>query len=76
MATLIVGCLVCAFAPDVTTLIVGRVIQAAGGASGMVVTRAIVIDIHGRERARSVLAGLMTVMIAGPLLATPMVASS
>jgi DHA1 family bicyclomycin/chloramphenicol resistance-like MFS transporter len=71
MATLIAGCLVCAFAPDITTLIVGRVLQAAGGASGMVVTRAIVVDIHGREKARSVLASLMTVMIAGPLLATP-----
>ena len=72
MILLIAGTLLCAAAPNIWVLIAGRIVQAAGGASGMVVSRAIVVDVYGRERARAVLGGLMSVMVAGPLLATPL----
>lgn len=45
------GSLLAAFAPDVTLLIAGRVLQAFGGSAAMVLARTIIIDIHGREGA-------------------------
>ena len=72
MGLLLAGSLVCATAPAVEVLIAGRVVQAAGGASGMVVTRAIVMDLHGRERAGQVMAGLLAAMMVAPMLATPL----
>lgn len=72
MALLFAGSLVCAAAPSIWLLIAGRIVQAAGGAAGMVVTRAIVMDVYGRERAGNVLAGLLAAMMIAPLLATPL----
>lgn len=45
MVLLLAGSVLCAMAPGIGWLIAGRIVQAAGGASGMVVTRAIVLDI-------------------------------
>ncbi|SEG66719.1 multidrug effflux MFS transporter [Marinobacterium lutimaris] len=45
------GSLLAAFAPDVVTLIGGRVLQALGGSAAMVLARTIIIDIYGREGA-------------------------
>ena len=54
-------------------LIAGRVVQAAGGCgAGMVVTRAIVLDLYGGERAGRVMAGLLAAMMIAPMLATPL----
>lgn len=72
MALLLLGSLVCAVAPSIEVLIAGRILQAAGGASGMVVTRAIVLDLHGREGAGRVMANLMAAMVVAPMLATPL----
>lgn len=72
MALLLAGSLACAAAPSVELLIAGRVLQAAGAASGMVVTRAIVLDVYGRERAGRVMAGLLAAMMIAPMLATPL----
>lgn len=71
MALLLIGSLICAASPTIEVLIAGRVIQAAGGASGMVVSRAIVLDLYGRERAGQVMAGLLAAMMIAPMLATP-----
>jgi MFS transporter, DHA1 family, multidrug resistance protein len=71
MVVLAAGSLMCAFATEISSLIAGRILQAAGGASGMVVTRAIVMDAYGREGARGVLGRLMTAMVIAPMLATP-----
>ncbi|MDZ7827865.1 MAG: multidrug effflux MFS transporter [Gammaproteobacteria bacterium] len=60
---------VCALAPDVVTLIVGRIIQAAGGAAGMVLARAVVRDVYGQDRAAGVIAQLTMVMVVAPMVA-------
>ena len=72
MALLVLGSLICAVAPSIGVLIAGRVVQAAGGAAGMVVTRAIVLDLYGGERAGRVMAGLLAAMMIAPMLATPL----
>ena len=71
MALLVAGSLACMAAPSIELLIAGRVVQAAGGAAGMVVGRAIVLDVHGPERSARVLAGLLAAMMIAPVLATP-----
>ena len=72
MGLLLGGSLACAAAPSIEALIAGRIVQAAGGAAGMVVTRAIVLDVYGRERAGRVMAGLLAAMMIAPMLATPL----
>jgi DHA1 family bicyclomycin/chloramphenicol resistance-like MFS transporter len=65
----LVGSLVGALAPNITTLVVGRTIQAVGGAAGLVLTRTIIRDIYGRERAASMIAYVTTAMVIAPMLA-------
>jgi DHA1 family bicyclomycin/chloramphenicol resistance-like MFS transporter len=72
MSVMLVGSLMCAAAPSIWTLIAGRIVQAAGGASGMVVSRAIVLDLYGREQAGKVMARLIAAMVVAPMLATPL----
>jgi DHA1 family bicyclomycin/chloramphenicol resistance-like MFS transporter len=72
MTVMLVGSLMCAVAPSIWTLIAGRIVQAAGGASGMVVSRAIVLDLYGREEAGKVMARLIAAMVVAPMLATPL----
>ncbi|MBV8536296.1 MAG: multidrug effflux MFS transporter [Alphaproteobacteria bacterium] len=64
--------LVCAAAPDIATLIVGRAFQAFGGCAGVVIARAMVRDLFDREqvaRAMAVVASAVTIVpIAGPVL--------
>lgn len=55
-------------AQELTGLIWGRVIQAAGVASGMVIARAIVQDVFGPQRMASVMGLVTGVMMAAPLL--------
>ena len=59
----------CVFAPSIGFLVVARGMQAVGAASGMVLGRAVVRDIHGRERAAQVLAYMGTAMGAAPMIA-------
>jgi MFS transporter, DHA1 family, multidrug resistance protein len=49
-------------------LIVGRVVQAGGGAAGMVIARAIVRDLYEREQAASMIAYLTMAMVVAPML--------
>jgi len=69
LAAFLAGSALCAAAPDVWTLIVGRMLQGAGGASGMVLARAIVRDLYDRERSASVIAYLTTAMVIAPMIA-------
>lgn len=50
-------------------LIAARIVQSVGGAAGMVLGRAIVRDLYGRERAASVIAYLTMAMVVAPMLA-------
>lgn len=61
--------LVCLLAPNIETLIAARFVQALGACSGVVLGRAIVRDLHERERAAQVMAMIAVVMAITPTLA-------
>jgi DHA1 family bicyclomycin/chloramphenicol resistance-like MFS transporter len=63
------GTAICAVAPNMEILIFGRLLQAGGAASGLVITRTIVRDVFGAERAASVFAYITMAMILAPMLA-------
>jgi DHA1 family bicyclomycin/chloramphenicol resistance-like MFS transporter len=64
----ILGSLVCAAAPNITTLLVGRVIQAFGGCAGFVLSRAMVRDLYDREQSASMIGIMTMVMVIAPML--------
>ena len=59
----------CALAPTVEFLTVCRVVQAMGGAAGMVISRAVVRDHYSTQEAARALSMLMLVMGITPILA-------
>lgn len=61
MTAYCVGCILCALAKDIEVFLLGRVLQAGGGAAGLVLGRAMVRDVHDNARVASVLG--YTVMI-------------
>lgn len=61
--------LLCIFAHSIEMLICGRVLQAVGGCSGMVLSRAIVRDVYERNRSASVLAHITMAMAVAPAIA-------
>lgn len=63
------GSLLCALATTIELLILGRIVQAAGGCAGMVLSRAIVRDLYSRERSATVLAYITMAMVAAPMVA-------
>lgn len=63
------GSALAAAAPSITVLILGRIVQAAGGAAGMAVARAMVRDLFDREDSASMLAYLTMAMVVAPMLA-------
>lgn len=63
------GALICALAPGITVLMIGRLLQGLGGGAAAVVGRAVLVDLaHGRE-----LAATMSILMAVGALA-PMIA--
>lgn len=64
-----IGSALTAIAPDLTFAILGRLLQAAGAAAGMVLARAIAQDIYGREQAAAVIGQVTGVMVAAPMVA-------
>lgn len=64
----VAGSALCIVAPDIETLIAGRVVQSLGGCAGLVMGRAIVRDIFDRERSASVLAYVTVGMVVAPML--------
>ena len=69
LGILVAGSLMCAFAPTIEALIAGRLVQAAGGAVGMVLSRAIARDRFGAFGAARVISQLTLVMVAAPMVA-------
>ncbi|UYO73149.1 multidrug effflux MFS transporter [Halomonas qinghailakensis] len=61
--------LLCAWAPNVEWLLVGRFLQAFGGAAGPVLARAAVRDIHGPIEAGRILSYMASTMALAPALA-------
>lgn len=62
----IAGALACAFAPSSDILLLARLMQATGGACGVVTARVMVGDIFGPERAAGVQATLMMIVLLSP----------
>lgn len=65
----LIGTLACALSNSVETLVASRILQAVGGCAGFVLARAIVRDMHGREKSASQLGYITTVMVVAPMLA-------
>ncbi len=65
----VAGSVMCAIAPDITTLIVGRIVQAIGGSAGLVLSRAIARDIHGHRGATRMVAYITMAMVVVPMVA-------
>jgi DHA1 family bicyclomycin/chloramphenicol resistance-like MFS transporter len=61
--------ILCAVAPSVEILILGRFLQALGACAGMVVSRAVVRDLYEERDAARVFSLLMLVMGVAPILA-------
>ncbi len=60
-----------ALADSIWTLIAGRLVQAAGGACGLVLARAIARDVYGTDRLVKAIAYLTMAYTMGPLIAPP-----
>ncbi|NBN65900.1 multidrug effflux MFS transporter [Pannonibacter tanglangensis] len=65
----IAGSVVCAVAPDIIWLTVGRFVQALGAAAVMVIPRAVVRDLHTGADATRLMALIMLVISISPMLA-------
>jgi DHA1 family bicyclomycin/chloramphenicol resistance-like MFS transporter len=61
--------LICALAVDIGWLLAGRLGQGIGGCAGMVLARAVVRDVHGRDRSASMIAYITMAMVVAPMLA-------
>jgi DHA1 family bicyclomycin/chloramphenicol resistance-like MFS transporter len=59
----------CSFSKNIEMFIVFRILQALGGCSGMVITRAIVSDLFDKKRAAHIYSMLMLVMGVAPIVA-------
>ena len=62
------GSLLCYFAETISLLIAGRFIQAFGGASGLVLARAMVRDVYNARESARVIASLVMVMVVVPMI--------
>ncbi len=69
LTVFVLGSIGCALAPDIHTLIAARILQATGGAAGMVIARAVARDHYGPSRAAGVIARLTVVMVVAPMIA-------
>ena len=69
LALFIVGTVVCALAPTIEVLILGRVLQGLGGAANMVVLRAVIRDLATGHSATRMMSTIMIVIAVSPLLA-------
>src|SRR5712675_2541303 len=58
----------CSFAETLPQLIAARFLQALGGATGMVVSRAIIRDLYSRDRIRSMISLVIGVMMTAQML--------
>jgi DHA1 family bicyclomycin/chloramphenicol resistance-like MFS transporter len=64
----IVGSGICIWSPTIEVLIVGRIIQAVGGAAGMVVSRATIRDMFSREDSARMIGQVMSIVVISPII--------
>jgi DHA1 family bicyclomycin/chloramphenicol resistance-like MFS transporter len=68
LALMVVASVGCSFAQTLPQLIAARFLQALGGASGMVVSRAIIRDLYSRERVGAMISLVIAVMMVAQML--------
>lgn len=61
------GSVLCALAPSIELLLLGRFVQGVGGAVCVFLPRTIVRDLHSQDRAASVIGYMTTAMMVAPL---------
>jgi DHA1 family bicyclomycin/chloramphenicol resistance-like MFS transporter len=69
MSIFSVGAVICAAAPSIEVLVMGRLVQGIGGATVMVIPRAIVRDMYTGAQATRLMAAIMLVISISPMLA-------
>jgi MFS transporter, DHA1 family, multidrug resistance protein len=69
LALFLLGTVMCALAPTIGWLIVGRMVQGLGGAANMVVLRAVIRDLATGPQATRMMSTIMIVIAVSPLLA-------
>jgi MFS transporter, DHA1 family, multidrug resistance protein len=69
-ALFVAGSLATALAPTIGWMIFGRIVQSAGGAAGLVLSRTIAHDVHGRAKAASAI-GYLTMAMALAQMSAP-----
>ena len=69
MALFVAASIACALATSIEMLIIARGIQAIGGASGMILSRAIVRDMFSREKSASVIGYITMAWVVAPMIA-------
>lgn len=65
----VIGSAMCALADSIVWLVIGRIVQAAGGVAGMVLGRAIVRDLYDRDRSAQAIAYITMAMVVAPMIA-------
>jgi DHA1 family bicyclomycin/chloramphenicol resistance-like MFS transporter len=68
VAIFIAGSAICIAATSVAALVLGRVVQAVGGITGFVISRAVIRDLHGRDASASKLGYVTMAMVVVPML--------
>ncbi len=63
MITFVLGSLICLIAPSLPWLVAGRAVQTLGTSTGLVVSRAVVIDVFPAEKVFRMIATLTMVMV-------------
>jgi len=68
LGLMVAASIACIFADNLPQLIVARFFQALGGASGMVISRAIIRDLYPRERVGAMISLVIAVMMIAQML--------
>lgn len=68
LALMVAASVACIFAETLPQLIAARFVQALGGASGMVVSRAIIRDIYERDRVASMISLVIAALMIGQMV--------
>lgn len=69
IALYVVGCIGCAFAPDIGQMMVWRFVQALGGCAMPVIAQAIVRDVYGPRNSARAFSIMLLVMSVAPIIA-------
>jgi DHA1 family bicyclomycin/chloramphenicol resistance-like MFS transporter len=69
LSVFVLASLLAALAPSIEMLIAARLLQAIGGAAGIVLARAMVRDVYDREKSASVIAYVTMAFVVAPMVA-------